>query len=130
QVEFHVAAAPVGLKLSFALPEGKMSSALQDRHIGCEELIGHCAGEPKRKIEVAIGEVIEEDAADAARLAAVAQLEIFVALALEARVVRGAERRQRVAAGGMEMARVVFEAIAGREVHAAAEPPHRLFAFR
>jgi hypothetical protein len=34
-----------------------------------------------------------------------------------------AEGRQGLAAGGMEMARVVLEAVVGRKVHAAAEPP-------
>src|SRR5207302_2671208 len=100
-------------------------TAFEDRPIRVQKVISDGAGERKGEIEVAIGEVIEEDTADAARLAAVAQLKIFVAPALEARVAVGAEGRKRVAAGGMEMAGVVFEAIVGREVHAAAEPPGR-----
>src|SRR5882672_3161353 len=74
-------------------------------------------------IETLIGEIVEENAADAARLAAVAQLEILVAPALVARVVLCAEGGERVAAQGMEVARVLGEAVVGRKVHAAAEPP-------
>src|SRR5205807_1024446 len=125
QVEFDVAAAPVGLEVLFCFAVWHLSTAFEDRPISVQKVISYGAGERKGKIEVAIGEVIEEDAADAARLAAVAQLKIFVAPALETRVAVGAEGRQRVAAGGMEMAGIVFEAIAGREVHAAAEPPGR-----
>jgi hypothetical protein len=60
----------------------------------------------------------------------VLQEEILVAPGLEARVLVGAERRQRIAAGAMEMHRVLFEAVVGRQVHAAAEPAHGLAARR
>src|ERR1051325_11136722 len=81
------------------------------------------AGERAREIEVALREIVEEDAADAARLAAVAQVEILVAPALVARIVLAAETRERIAAGDVEVARILREAVIRREIHAAAEPP-------
>src|SRR5207245_2891224 len=57
------------------------------------------------------------------RLAAVLELEIIVAPALEARVGVIAECVERALAGGVEMPRVILEAIAGRQVHAPAKPP-------
>src|SRR5512146_37523 len=80
-------------------------------------------------IEVAFGEIVEEDSADAARLAAVLEEEVLVAPLLEASVMLCAERLERALAGGVETARVRFEAVIGREVHAAAEPPYRRLAF-
>src|SRR5687767_1402407 len=50
-------------------------------------------------------------------------MEVLVAPALEARVVVGAERLERLLAGAVEVARVVLEAVVRREVYAAAEPP-------
>src|SRR6185369_10305398 len=65
-----------------------------------------------------LGEIVEEDAADAARLVAVLQVEIFVAPFLEPRVVAPC----RFLADGVEMPRILLEAVVRREVHAAAEP--------
>ena len=64
-------------------------------------------------------QIVEEDAADAARLAAMFEKEVLIAPALEARVM-GANR---LLADGVEVARVLFEPVVGREIHAAAEPP-------
>ena len=52
------------------------------------------------------------------------QEKILVAPALEPCVHVGPERGQRIAAAGVKMARVLLEAVIGREVHAAAKPPH------
>jgi len=51
--------------------------------------------------------------------------EILVAPGLEARVFVVAEGRQGVAAGAVEVHRIVLEAVDRREVHAAAEPADR-----
>src|SRR5207302_1114150 len=85
------------------------------------------AREGEGEVEVTVGEVVEEDAADAARLTAMLQVEILVAPALELRVVLRAglfrRRRERRLASGVEMARVFLEAVIRREVHAAVEQP-------
>src|SRR5688572_16553407 len=57
-------------------------------------------------------------------------MEVFVAPALVLRMKIGPEGRQRLAARGMEVPRVFLEAVVGREVHAAAEPPHWIFPSR
>ena len=80
----------------------------------------------ERAVESALGEVVEEDAADAARLAPVLQVEVVVARLLPARVQVRAERRDRVAAGAVEVDRVLVVAVVRRQVHASAEPPHRI----
>src|SRR5689334_19204183 len=71
-------------------------------------------------LEVAVGEIVEEDAADAARLAAVLEEKVFVAPALVPGVVLGTHR---IAARRMEVLHVLREAVIRREVHATAEPP-------
>src|SRR5687768_2279390 len=120
QVELDVAPAPVGLEIPFALAERMVLPALEDRQVRFQQMIAHRF----RQVEGGLfREVIEEDAADPPRLAAMAQLEVFVAPLLEARVVACAEWRQSLSTNAMEMARIVLEAVVGREVHAAAEPP-------
>jgi hypothetical protein len=56
--------------------------------------------------------------------------EVLVAPGLEARVQVGTERRQRVGAGAVEVLGVLFLAVVGRQVHAAAEPHHGRLAGR
>src|SRR5688572_27685206 len=124
QVELDVAAAPVGLEAALALAERQVFPSFEKRYVGLEEMVA----DRLRQVERGrLRQVVEEDAADAARLVAVAQVEVFVAPALVLRIVIGAERRQRLPARCVEVARVVLEAVVRREVHAAAEPPDRVF---
>ena len=58
-----------------------------DRRIDREERLADLAGEGEIALPVAAVEIIEEDAADAARLVAMRQEEILVAPFLEPRVV-------------------------------------------
>nr|GFD59570.1 hypothetical protein [Tanacetum cinerariifolium] len=81
-------------------------------------------------IEAELVEIVEEDTADATCFLAVLQVEIIVAPALEARMQFAAERRHRIVADLVEMARILKVAVIRRQVHAAAEPPHRFLAFR
>ena len=81
------------------------------------------SGQLEGEVEIALGEVVEEDAADAARLVAMLQVKVAVAPGLEARIVAGPERLERLPAARVEVARILLEAVVGREVHAAAEPP-------
>src|SRR5687768_1487836 len=124
QVELDVAAAAVGLEAALALAEREVFPSLQKRHVGFEEMVA----DRLRQIEGGgLRQVVEEDAADAAGLVAVAQVEVFVAPALVLRIQIRPEGRQRLAARGMEVPGVLLEAVVGREVHAAAEPPHWIF---
>src|SRR5207237_1253561 len=98
------------LELTLARAIFHRPALLHDRQVRLEKMIAdalrgaECAG------EVADGPVVEEQPADAARLGAMRQVEIFVAPFLEERigVARGLAR------GLVPVARVVLEAIARR----------------
>src|SRR6185437_4491412 len=97
----------------------------EDRRVHRQESVADRAREGEAPVEAFGVEVVEEDAADAARLLAMTQIEVIVAGALHLRIERGAVRRERGAARRMEFARVPLVAVVGREIHAAAEPPCR-----
>src|SRR4051812_24408558 len=92
QVEFDVAPAAVELEVALTVPERRSFPLIQDRQIGGQERVAHRACEAERKIEIALREIVEEDAANAARLVTVLQMEIAVAPGLEPRVVVLPER--------------------------------------
>ena len=89
-------------------------------------MVGDAARERETFVVAAIAEVVEENAADTARLVAVLEKEILVAPALEPGIVRVTERREGIAAGAVKVNRVFLEAVVRREVGAAAEPPDRI----
>ena len=76
--------------------------------------------------ESTLVQIVEKNAADAARLAAVLEEKIIVTPGLEPGMVVVAERRQRRPTGSVKVSRVLLEAVIRREIHAAAEPPDRL----
>src|SRR5262249_41486936 len=78
----------------------------------------------ERADKIRLVQVIEEDAADAPRLAAVFQEEILVAPFLVARVIMAAERSERPPAGTMEVACVLLVHVVPRSTLPAAEPPY------
>src|SRR5882672_1206765 len=129
EIEFDVATAAVRLKIPLALPIGEVPAALQHRQVCRQEVIPHAAHQSEARIEAAVVQVVEKDAADAARLAAVLEKEVFVAPALEAGIEIRPEGFERAPALRVEVPRVLLESVVGGEVHAAAEPPHRI-AFR
>src|SRR5512147_1471909 len=71
QVELDVAAAAVELELALALAVGGVAAALDDRKIRVEEVVAHAALVGEAGLERPAVEIIEEQPADAARLAAV-----------------------------------------------------------
>src|SRR5690606_20075649 len=107
--------AAVKLESLFPFRDGLSGASLKNGRVGREECFAHRAGKRKGEVEAALGEVVEENAADATRLAAVAEKEVFVAPALEARIVGFVERGERLPAGRMEMPRVFLEAVVGGE---------------
>src|SRR5262245_18471266 len=123
QVELDIAPAAVELEASLPLPKRHGPALFQDGKIGRQEGVADRAREAEGKIEVALSEVVEEDAADAARLIAVLEVKVAVAPRLEARVVIRAEGLECLLAAAMEVARVLLEAVIRGEIHAAAEPP-------
>src|SRR5439155_4399863 len=92
QVELDVTPAPVELEGALALAERSVFSSFDQGKVGVEKASADGAHHAEGEFEVAVGEVVEEDAADAARLVAMLEMEVLVAPELEARVVVEAER--------------------------------------
>src|SRR5690606_1440084 len=122
QVELDVAAAAVELELALALVVLHGAATLDDGQPGVEEAVADRAHIGEVAFEV-VGEVVEEQAADAARLIAVPEDEVVVAPFLVRVVARlAAEGLAQRARGAMPVQHVLVERIEGREVEAAAEP--------
>jgi hypothetical protein len=97
-------------------------------------VLGDAAHEGEAALEAPGVEVVEEEPADAAGLVAVLEVEVVVAPALEPGV-QGvgvlavvAEALAGGAGGAVPVDHVLIEAVVGREVEAAAEPPDRRLA--
>src|SRR6266705_3233731 len=126
EIELHIAAAAIGLEIPLALAVRKTFPALDNRKIGWKKMVADAASKLEARIETALVQIIEENPADAARLAAVLEIEVLVTPAFETRIVLGAGGLERLSARGVKVARVLLEPVIGGHVHAAAEPPDRL----
>src|SRR5580704_9621251 len=89
QVELDIAAAAHQLVLALGIRPRLVHVPAHQPGIDLEERLADAAGEGEVAREVAAVEIVEEDAAHAARLAAVRQVEVFVAPLLEARIIAG-----------------------------------------
>ena len=121
QVEFGVASAPQQLPVPLAGAVGQGAALLQDRRIGRHEGLAYAAGESQAGLEAALRPIVEEQPADAARLVAMAQMEILIASPLHPRIVPSS----RLLGGLMPSHAVLGEPIARRQVETAAEVPCR-----
>src|SRR5690606_16101389 len=111
EVELDVAAAPVQLELALAFAEGRRPAPFDDRQVGVEERIADAAREREAALEAAVVEIVEEQAADAARFVAMLEEEILVAPPLPVRIEVVAERRDRIARDRMPMAHVLVDRV-------------------
>jgi hypothetical protein len=82
-------------------------------------MVAHAPEEGEAALEAPLVEIVEENPADAARLVAMAEEEVFVAPLLEPRIDLRAEGLADLAGGAVEVDRVLLEAIIGGEVEAA-----------
>ena len=114
--------------LALALAPGHALAALHDGQVGGQKGVAHGLRERQAALEAAFGEVVVEDAANAALLVAVAVAKVFVAPRFEARVFAGAKGCQRALAGGVKVRAVFVKAVVRRQVHAAAKPADRFAA--
>ena len=108
--------------LALALAPGHALAALHDGQVGGQKGVAHGLRERQAALEAAFGEVVVEDAANAALLVAVAVAKVFVAPRFEARVFVGAKGRQRALASGVKVRAVFVKAVVRRQIHAAAKP--------
>src|SRR5881396_2068710 len=126
EIELDIAAAAISLEVSLTLAVRKIFPALDDGKISREKMVADGASELETRIETSLVQIIEENPSDAARLAAVLEIEVLIAPAFEAGIAIGAESLERLPARGVKVARVLLEPVVGGHVHAAAEPPDRL----
>src|SRR5690606_4217732 len=89
QVELGVAPAAQQLVAALLLGPGLLHVPAHELRVDLKKGAADVPGEGKVSLPVAAVEVVVEDAADAARLAAVRNEEVFIAPLLEARVVVG-----------------------------------------
>src|SRR5450755_1548839 len=130
KIELDVAPAAVCLEIAFAIPVGEILAPEHDRIVRGEKMLTDALRQREAMFEAALVQIVEKNPADAARLVAMPEEKVVVAPGLESRVVVVAERHQRFATDAVKMDRVFLEAVIGREIHPAAEPPHWLrFAF-
>src|SRR5213078_1277299 len=111
EIELHIAAAAIGLEVSLTLAVRKIFPALDDGKIGREKMIADGASELETRIETSLGQIVEENPSDAARLAAVLEIKVLVAPAFEAGITLGAESLERLPARGVKVARVLLEPV-------------------
>src|SRR5262249_36059378 len=110
-IEFDIAPAAIRLEIPLALPVGEAPAAIHHGEVRRQELIADAALQAEAALEAAFAQIVEEDPAYAAGLAAVLEIEILVAPAFEAGVEIGPERLERGPAREVEMARIVLEAV-------------------
>src|SRR5258706_10618872 len=115
QVEFDVTAAPVGLEIALDFAERQILAAFDNRHVGVQQVIAYAADQHEAGIEVRLRQVIEEDAANAARLPAMFEIEILVAPFLELAVGFRSERFQGLATGAVKVHGIFLEAVVRRQ---------------
>src|SRR5262245_24518229 len=63
EIEFDIAAAPVGLEVPLALAVGDAPAALHDGQVRRQKMIAHALQQPEAALEAAVVEVVEEYAA-------------------------------------------------------------------
>jgi hypothetical protein len=100
-------------------------AARENRAIGGEIGLADAALERKAALEIPPREVVVEQAADAARLAAVRQEEVGVAARFELGIELGAEGLTGGARCAVPLDRVLLEAVVGSQIESAAELPAR-----
>lgn len=125
EIKLDIAPAPHLLPLLLLLSERHIHALPHERQIGGQES-GEAVldeGEELLLVFFVFVEVVEEDAAHAAGLVAVLDVEVVVAPFFEARVVGAVVLVAGVFDGAVEVDGVFVEEVAGRQVGAAAEPP-------
>src|SRR5690349_6684981 len=82
QIEFDIPAAPIRLEIPLALAIRLILAPRQNRLVGREKVIADRLRQRETALEAAVGDIIEKNAADPARFAAMLEKKILVAPAL------------------------------------------------
>mmetsp|Transcript_57784 Transcript_57784/g.132724 ORF Transcript_57784/g.132724 Transcript_57784/m.132724 type:complete len:209 (+) Transcript_57784:433-1059(+) len=124
EVELDITAASHLLPLSLFLRERIILVLLNQRQVGRHDRIEALFRESEDRLGVAVVQVVEEDATKATRLATVLDVEILVGPLLELGVVAWIVLVARLLVRTMEVLHIVLKEVRGRQVRAAAKPPH------
>ena len=125
QIEFHIPAAPVELKLAFPVSVSLILAALDNGHISRQEMVADAFDQTKGLLEAGLIHVVEKKPADSSRFIPVRQEKISIAPLLIFLVCTRAERQARLAGRPMPMHDILVVRIVRGEVESAAEPPNR-----
>ena len=150
QVELHVPPPAIELEAPFRIAVGNTAACLHNGQVAGQEAVPTGLGQPKQLLPAVIHHtglpaeagsgaigvlaaiehtggilVVEEDAADAAGLATVLEVEVFIAPALEHREVAPVNAVAGLLQGGVEVPSIRQEGVVGGEIGTTAEPPHR-----
>ena len=128
QIELHIPATAIGLKLALARAVGMASSTLHDGQIGLNEGVTHRLGHGKTLGKTQFRKIVIEHAANTPGLVTVLEIKVFIAPLFKPRIQPGPKRLQGLGAGLVKVHRVFVERIVGGQVHAAAKPPDVFFA--
>ena len=129
QVELYIASATVQLELPLSLSPGLRHALAHEGHISLGEGVPDGALEGEGGIEVPAVQVVEEQPADPAGLAAVFKEEVLVTPFLVGRVDVLAKGRAGLLSGTVPMTAVFLIGVIRSEVVATAEPPDRFGPF-
>src|SRR5690625_3950381 len=128
QVELHVAPPAIELKMPLPLTVLHVFAPLYYGQVGVEKAVPHSAHEIKAALEPALVEIVKKQPAHAPGLTAMPIVKIVIAPLLVAGVDLGAKGFAGLAGNAMPVPTVLFKAVVGGQVVAAAKPPDRLTA--
>jgi hypothetical protein len=126
QVEFRVAASAIELEIPLSITVGEIFAALKYGRVGDEKSIADAANEGESLFEPTSVEVVEKDASHSPGLVSMGQMKILVAGLLEFTVECIAKRGTGSASGFVPVHDILFIAVIGGQIEAAAKPPDGL----
>jgi hypothetical protein len=111
QIELHVAAAAIELKLALALAVRRGFTAFDDGQIGVSIAVPDRLHKGEAVVKIRGVQVVKEQTADAALLVAVLEIEVVIAPFFIARIDFFAERQTQIAGGTMPVDGILFKAV-------------------
>src|SRR5690606_11820542 len=127
QVEFDITPATIALEILVGLGPGRVLATLDNGAVGVQITVSQGLHQGKAGVEVARVEVVEEQAAHAAGLLSMLEVEVLVTVLFHTRIDFITEGFAGVPGCLVPVSAIFLEAVIGRQVAATAEPPHRLF---
>src|SRR5262249_20806539 len=121
KIEFDVAASTIQLILTLAFTVRLIHSSSCDWKVCVQKSVPHIVNEGEVLFTLSL-QVIEENAPDAAHLAAMLECEIFIAPLLESWIELGVVAIASLLDGSMKVPSVFVDRVIGSEIHSTAKP--------